>query len=277
MKYLKIRTSQNNTVVETSGSTFTDLRPDEIQVQSDFDFPYKQPTYFYRWDDTLSGVTVNDDETIENYHKDPIFKIYNYMGSNDHDRYAAPYDYDFNLYGLSKVRTFDKGQLEKIEYYGTVSGETYDDLVLIEYRDFYRKDRMVYKRKMHIDWYLTDDTIGAHKTSYKHYTPEESLKLGERRRRNVVSDMKINTIGLLEIISGITQEQATLIGMTFLAEITTEIGSYVEGIEDPLKNAVLTNTNHSWLDDQVPGAPPGFRVRDYLYDNINIDYSDNIG
>lgn len=209
-----------------------------------------------------------------------IFKQYNYMKTADPvGFFSPPFDYDYNILGLSKKRTFTKGELNQIDYYGNMdSGGTYEDLILTEYRTFYRKDRMVYKRKLHIDWYLEDGSPGAHKTTYKYYSPEESLKLGERRRRNVISDLKIGSIGLLQMISGLTQIDATMTGMGFLAVVTNEITQYIEGIEDPLKNKVMTcnEAGCEWLDNEIPGMG-GATVRQYLYSAIDLDYSDVIG
>jgi len=191
---------------------------------------------------------------------------------------SPPFDYDYDILGLSKKRTFNKGELNRIDYYGYLdSGGTYQDLILTEYREFFRKDRMVYMRKLDIDWYLSDGTIGATKTTLKYYSPEESLKLGETRRRNVISDLKIGAIGLLQMISGLTQLEATMVGMAFLAKVTMEITQYVEGIEDLLKEKVLTCVDEGceWLDDEIPGMG-GVTVRQYLYSAIDIDYSDKI-
>jgi len=210
---------------------------------------------------------------------DKIFKQYDYMKSADPmEFYVPPFDYDYNILGLSKKRTFTKGELNKIEYYGYVdSGGTYQDLVLTEYRTFYRKDRMVYKRLLHIDWYLSDETVGAHKTSNKHYSVEESLKLGERRRRNIISDLKISSIGLLQMISGLTRIEATMQGMEFLGVVTAEITQYIEGMEDLLKTKIMTcnESGCEWLDAVIPNAG-GITVRQYLYSGIDIDYSDVI-
>ena len=192
--------------------------------------------------------------------------------------YIPPFDYNYNILGFSKKRIFNKGELNKIEYFGYVdSGGTYQDLILTEYSTFYRKDRMVYKRKLDIDWNLTDDTVGAHKTSYKYYSPEESLKLGERRRRNIVSDLKISAIGLLQMISGLTRIEATMQGMDFLGIITAEITQYIEGMEDPLKAKVMScnESGCEWLDAEIPGAG-GITVRQYLYSAIDIDYTDKL-
>lgn len=208
-----------------------------------------------------------------------IFKIYNYMNNVEPDEFfVPPFDYNYNILGLSKKRSFIKGELQKIDYYGYVdSGGTYQDLVLTEYREFFRKDRFVYKRRMRVDWYLTDDSIGSYKETEKYYSIEESLKLGERRRRNVISDLKIYSIGLIQMISGVTQIEATMIGMGFLAKITSEITQYIEGIEDPFKNKLLTysDSESNWLDAVIPDTG-GVIVRHYLFSAVDMDYADKL-
>lgn len=209
-----------------------------------------------------------------------IYNQYNFMKNVEpQEFYVPPFDYNYNILGLTKKRTFTKGELNRIDYYGYMdSGGTYQDLILTEYREFFRKDRMVYKRIMHINWYLSDGSIGAHKTSDKYYSLEESLKLGERRRRNVISDLKISCIGLIQLIDGLTTLEATMQGLEFLSAITMELTKYVEGIEQPLKDKVMTCTEEGceWLNAEIPNGG-GVTVRQYLYSAINIDYTDKLG
>lgn len=289
MEYLKVNIERNNTIEEISkqpfsgttkdGVDFSSLSSNEIQVQSDFNFPSLQPPYFYRWNG--SDVEENSSEYIIIFRKGlRYFKIYDFMNNIDYSEYnISPLNYDFNILGLNKLRTFNKGELNKIDYYSNVtSGGTYQDLVLTEYREYFRKDRMVYKRKLDIVWYYNDETTGATKTTYKHYSAEESIKLGETRRRNVISDLKIGTIGLIQLISGLSQTEATMIGMVFLSKVTDEITQYIEGIEDPLKNFIMTYSGSDclWLDDVIPNTG-GLLVRQYLYNAVDLDYTDNIG
>jgi hypothetical protein len=69
-----------------------------------------------------------------------------------------------------------------------------------------------------------------------------------------------------------------MIGMVFLSKVTTELTQYVEGIEEPFKNMVLTYSEPDclWLDDVIPNTG-GLIVRQYLYNAIDLDYTDNIG
>jgi len=289
MIYLKVDTSRNNTIIETSilpfsGKTkedviFNSLIDGEIQVETDFNFPSGQHIFYYRWNG--SDVEENSQEFIIIFQKGlQYYKVYDYMDNIDYSDYKiSPININFNILGLNKLRTFNKGELNLIEYYGNVTtGGTYQDLVLTENREYFRKNRMVYKRKLDIFWYYNDETTGVTKTTLKHYSDEESIKLGETRRRNVISDLKIGTIGLIQLISGLSQTDATMVGMVFLSKVTNEITQYIEGIEDPLKTFIMSYSGSDclWLDAEIPNTG-GLLVRQYLYNAINIDYSDNIG
>jgi hypothetical protein len=206
-----------------------------------------------------------------------IYKIYNYMNCVSPENFTTPpFDYNYNILGLSKKRIFTKGELDRVDYYGYVdSGGTYQDLVLSEYREYYRRDRMVYLRRQTIYWYHDDNTTGSTKTTDKFYSLEESIKLGVRRRGNIISNLKIEIIGLIQMTSGLTNTEATIIGMEFLDEFSNEIYKFVEGVEEPLKDKLTTCEHHSWLNADLPGQF-GFTIRQYLLSQLEIDYSDKI-
>jgi len=286
MLYLRVDTNKNNSIIEFSGQPYSGSTKDgeifnnllfgEIQVESNYNFPIGQKPYFYKWNG--SSVVENDEEYVDLYLKGVnYYKIYDYIPNLDESEYQqTPANINYDIVGLNKKRIFNKGELVKTEYYGYVdSGNTYQDLILTEYRDYYRKDRMVYFRLQKTDWYLKDGSVGDTKITKKYYILEESIKLGETRRRNIISSLKINTIGLIQMISGITQTEATLIGMGFLSEVTNEITQFVEGLEEPLKNSIITNTNHNWLDNEIPNSG-GIIVRDYLYESIDVNYDNKI-
>jgi hypothetical protein len=163
-----------------------------------------------------------------------------------------------------------------LNYYGhyDFANDTYNNLVLTENRTYYRINEMVYMRKLDIYWYLDDDTTGTTKHTTKYYTQAESLAVGERRRRNCITNLKIDSIGLIMMASGVTQQEAEEIGWLFLKEFTPEINIYIEGVESPLMTTLMTTQNHGWLDFEIPNTG-GILVRQYLADGINIDYNVN--
>lgn len=215
----------------------------------------------------MTGVTSDD----------RIYKIYDHTKNIPPENFQLPpYDINYNILNLNKKRYFTKGELNKVEYYGDYDflNDVYDDLVLTEYRTYYRINEMVYMRNIDIYWYLNDGTSGTTKRTTKYYTQAESLAVGERRRRNCITNLKIDSIGLIMMASGLTQNAAEEIGWLFLKEFTPEINVYIEGVELPLTQALMTTQNHGWLDFVIPNTG-GILVRQFLADGININYDEN--
>lgn len=206
-----------------------------------------------------------------------IYKIYNYTNSVEPDKFVLPpYDINYNVLGLSKKRNYSSGELDTIDYYGYVdSGGTYQDLVLTEYRQYYRKDRMVFMRIVNINWYLSNGEIGGTKKTEKYYSLEESIRLGTRRRGNIISSTKIEIIGLIQMVKQCSNYDATITGMYFLDEFSNEIYKYIEGVEEPLKEKLNTCEHHDWLLTDLPGSP-GIMIKDYLINKLTFDYSDKL-
>ena len=65
MKYIKIDINKNNSIIEISKTEFLDLKSNEIQKETEYDFPLGQKPYFYRWDGTK--VVVNDEDVIKSF------------------------------------------------------------------------------------------------------------------------------------------------------------------------------------------------------------------
>ena len=209
---------------------------------------------------------------------DLMFKIYNFINNIEPtDFYTPPYDYNYNILGLYKSRTFEKGLLTKVDYFSEIdTGGTYQNLILTENREYYRKNGMAYLRKMIISWYLEDGSIGGTKKTYKYYTPLEAIKFGERQRSNIVSGLKIDVVGLIMMSSGCTQSVAEENGLYFLKQITEDVTQYIEGYEEQLRNSILTfsDDNTQWLDLEIPNTG-GITIRQYLYNGVVIDYTAN--
>lgn len=214
---------------------------------------------------------------------DRIYRIYNYTENVKPEKFnLPPYDLNYDILGFHKKKYFNKGELYKVEYFGEYDflTNTYNKKILCEKRTFYRINEMVYKRVLDICWFLdngisgTSELTGTTKQTLKFYTQEESLFVGERRRRNCITNLKIDSIGLIMMASGITQKEAEHIGWAFLNEFSNEINVFIEGVETPLMTALMTTQNHGWLDYVIPNTG-GLTVRQYLYDGIDINYTEN--
>lgn len=72
MKYIKVDINRNNTIMEVSGSEFSELSANEAQFTTTYDFPSSQPSYFYRYDIDLSEVQVNDENIIKSLNPEAL-------------------------------------------------------------------------------------------------------------------------------------------------------------------------------------------------------------
>jgi len=68
MNWIKIDINKNNTIIEISGGKFLDLLANEIEIETDYDFPTSQPLMFYKWDGM--NVVINDEETIRTFYEE---------------------------------------------------------------------------------------------------------------------------------------------------------------------------------------------------------------
>jgi hypothetical protein len=229
-------------------------------------------------DGSLGDLSEDEINVLDKYQLINCFKIYDYIFRSDDntDFKAPPYNIDYDIIGLHKKKTYNKGELSKIEYYGSYdfTTNTYSDLVLVEDFIYYRINEMVYKHQLDISWYLNTGEVGSSKQLVKYYTQEQSFALGESRRRNCITNLKINAVGLIMTTESKTQQEAEALGWLFLSEFNPEISVFIEGFSQPLKDAVMNTANHSWMDNVIPDAG-GLTVRLYLHDGINIDYTIN--
>ena len=225
-----------------------------------------------------TGLTEQELEIIQEYKLDDYYLLYDYYERipDDIDCSEPPFDLNYDILGLHKKKYFVKGELKKIEYYGEYDFYTdnYQNLLVHEDRTYYRINEMVYRREMDICWHLNNGLSGATKHTTKYYTQEESIMAGERRRRNIISSLKISLVGLIMQTSGVTQTEAQNLGFGFLTEYADAIDVYIEGALQFLYDAVLNDTNHSWLDNEIANTG-GLTVRQYLYSELQLDYTIN--
>ena len=226
-----------------------------------------------------SGLTTQEIEVLKKYKLDWYYKLYEQFDhlSYDVNVQNSPVDINYNLLGLHKKRYFNKGELYKVEYFKNYNfiTDTFSDLVLHEERSYHRFNEMVHRRELNICCHLNTGISGATKQTTKYYTQEESFAAGERRRRNCITNLKIGAVGLIMDLSGITQQAAEEIGWAFLGEFNNEITVFIEGAEQILKDALLATTNHDWLDGKPSKLGYFYTIREYLYGEINIDYTEN--
>ena len=171
-------------------------------------------------------------------------------------------------------RTWDHGHLLKIEFF-----ESYDESTnvgtnkLLEITTEYTTNEsgdLIFREKTR-SWFLCDNTtIGAVTASPKSVLIEDSIKEGNRRRVNIVDQLKKNIPGLIMATQSVDVNTARLMGGALFVAYKTGFDLFIELKLFTLADDILAETtaNFSWIEDQVPGAPTGYLIRNYLYDQI---------
>lgn len=225
-----------------------------------------------------SGLTQSELETIQHYKLDNYYKIYNYYEEipEDVSIEVAPHDMNYDILALHKNRSFNKGEIISVEYYGDHDyfTKTYSDLLVKEVREYHRLNHMIYRRNMAISWYLNDGTVGHVKNTVKYYTTQEGIRAGETRRANVITNVKITVVGLIMAASGITSVDAQELGRPFINTYSNEMAKYIQGYEDEIKNVITNDTQYDWLNLEIPNTG-GITIRQYLISELTIDYEIN--
>jgi hypothetical protein len=175
---------------------------------------------------------------------------------------------------LKRRETWDHGHLLKIELFKDYNEST--DIgtdKVVEINTAYTVNDsgdLVFREKTR-DWYLHDGvTIGMTTVSPKDILISESIKEGNRRRKNIVDQLKKNIPGLIMATQGVDVDTARLMGGALFITYKTGFELFIELKLFTLATDLLaeTATNFSWIEDQVPGAPTGYLIRNYLHDQI---------
>lgn len=231
--------------------------------------------------------TLSSDETtiLHQYNLYEYYKIYDSVGDgnvikSDH----PPIDVNYDIIGFAKKRTFNQGELIKVEYFETYNptAATFHNKVVVENRVYYRINQLLNSRIMNIAWIMDDGvTTGYTKTTYKNYTPLEAIQAGQSRRENVIADLEINVIGLLMALgtggtgtTTLTSLLAQQSGAPFLSTYNAQLSKFVQGFENDIKTAIATDTIYPWLNLVIPNTG-GITIRQYLIGGLTIDYTEN--
>lgn len=182
-------------------------------------------------------------------------------------------DVDYNLMWLKKERIFNKGELEQVNYWAEydVSTKTYSDLVIKE-EITYNRDIGWYiqDRDKVISWMGDDESIVDTKITKKFYTPVEAAKAGEKKRANIISEVKVNVIGMIAATEAITVAEAEVLGMAFVEPLEIYMGNYIRGVTQPFIDAV-TNTDlvaFPWMGNVI-NPDPVTTIQQYVLSEID--------
>jgi len=171
-------------------------------------------------------------------------------------------------------REWNHGHLLKIEFF-----ESYDEAtdtgtnkvleIVSEYTTNASGD-LTFREKTR-SWLLSDNTtVGASTISPKTVLIEDSIKEGNRRRVNIVDQLKKNIPGLIMATQSVDVDTARLMGGDLFVAYKTGFELFIELKLFSLATDILaeTATNFSWIESQVPNAPEGYLIRNYLHDQI---------
>jgi hypothetical protein len=145
--------------------------------------------------------------------------------------YNSPENTNYDILGLHKDEHINAaGELYLVNYYQTYNGATYSGLVLVENRTYTRNapTSLVIYRTQVTQFYLTDGTIGATKTTIKYYPMQDAIQEGITRRNNVISQAKLYVMGTVGLANG----------QAYMVSNITNINIYIEGYTTPLITAV---------------------------------------
>lgn len=224
-----------------------------------------------------SGFTSTEISTLNQYGLVDYYILYDFLRfTQPFNSKKPPYEVDYDLWGFHKKKYHNKGELRKIEYYANYDfpSNTYKNIVVKEDITYYRLNEMVYRLVKDISWFLDNGNTGATKTITKYLTLDESIILGEDRRRTIISQLKIKVIGLLQMTSGVTQTEAEEMGMSLIDIYGTNIVKYIEGVGNSLVDALNADITFSWLNNVIPDSG-GITIRQYLISELTIDYTEN--
>lgn len=232
------------------------------------------------------STNTNDEiEILNRFCLRDYYKIYDSIGDGDVIKSDnPPIDVNYDIMSFAKKRTFNQGELTKVEYYEKYipSANTYQNKVVVENRTYYRINQLLNSRIINIAWLMDDCiTTGFTKTTYKNYTPLEAIQAGQARRENVISDLEISVIGLLmQLGTGgtgtttLTSLIAQQSGAPFLSTYNAQISKFIQGFETDIKVAIAADTIYPWLNKVIPNTG-GITIRQYLIAGLTIDYTEN--
>ena len=242
------------------------------------------------------------DEVLSQQEQDDnnYFKIYNLLsldvveGRGISNPFLTPksIDYKQEIDGrLHPKYTFDNfGWLVECEYFQNLEisqnqfGFTiydYSDPILKYEAEYYMKpDGYVGSRTVTRRWYRLDGTLDSDaKITQKFYEPMSARDEGKKRRRNIINQLMIETVGLFimtsEDLSDVPTAESDAI--PFLKEISSGLSDYYEygskrdssGTDFLLKQQILAS-DYSRLDNFVPNTGDTLTIRQYLIMKLDV-------
>jgi len=208
-------------------------------------------------------------------------KIYRYLPEGEWDKLAPPKSVNYRTglnRRLERKTTRVLGDVVSVEYFGSATfnpngSKSFADRVLIEEYEWTRDPPGTLSRDITIRWDLEDGTTHAEaKTMTRMYSPDERMLAGEKRRKSIITDLKVYVGGVLvstqvsDVTDGAQIEAALDLGRDFIRDYAFQIANYEMASDQSLFAAIQSDTAHAWLDVPTNGGT----VRDAVLAAINI-------
>jgi hypothetical protein len=208
-------------------------------------------------------------------------KIYRYLPEGDWDKLAPPklVNYCTGLTRrLERKTTRVLGDVVSVEYFGSATfkpdgSKSFADRVLIEEWEWTRDPPGTLRHHFTIRYDLEDGTTHADTKPMAYmYSPDERMLAGEKRRKSIITDLKVYVGGVLvatqvsDVTDGAQIEAALDLGRDFIRDYAFQIANYEMASDQSLFAAIQSDDAHAWLDVPTNGGT----VRDAVLAAINI-------
>lgn len=212
----------------------------------------------------------------------PDFLIYDLLPDESPALHNAPdklpLDVDFKT-GL-KTKLFPewkmvKGAPEEVIYYKNcqplgLGNYSYSDPIVKIMFSFDRDGLGLAIQKIRRIYWFTD--AGTWSEEFKEmtevFTNSEAIAEAEKRRKNIIDALKVETIGLIMLTMGVDQKTAAGLGTLFLSEFKVNIIDYIDESNPSFLSAISSAdaVKYPWLENLVPKTP--YSIRQYMASKI---------
>jgi hypothetical protein len=170
------------------------------------------------------------------------------------------------------------GDVVSVEYFGSATfkpdgSKSFADRVLIEEWEWTRDPPGTLRHHFTIRYDLEDGTTHADTKPMAYmYSPDERMLAGEKRRKSIITDLKVYVGGVLvatqvsDVTDGAQIEAALDLGRDFIRDYAFQIANYEMASDQSLFAAIQSDDAHAWLDVPTNGGT----VRDAVLAAINI-------
>lgn len=268
MKF-RIDPEYSNTIIDWGENCDNLLKGGQFVVDLDFIIPSDSLYFHYRYDQATDSIVSQQQTWIDSLSSH--YRIYDFMSdSTDVDFLRAPYDQNYDILGLYKDYTFDKGELKTVVYYSHYDylTEQFSDPVVTESRTYYRRNDYYFKREINITWHRRDGSLGQSKTTLKTYTAQQAIAAGTRRRTYIVDQLKIQIAFMIANTEQIDISQAEQMGKALLKDYRDQIWDYKQGDTQGLITGISGESGHAWLDNPID--PQGTTIRQFALAELSI-------